>query len=82
MCFSKCQPVYFHFANLAKTGAVSCQVISYVCAHPTVLQNGQAFVLSEALLCRLVGDGELQMNQSEIEELVVDWCARHTAIAH
>jgi hypothetical protein len=52
------------------------QVVRYVCANPTVLGNGQAAVLSEALLCRLVQDEELQMSQAEVEELVVDWCAK------
>ena len=48
----------------------------YICANPTVLENGQAFVLSEALLCQLVQNQELLMSQAQVEELVVDWCAR------
>jgi gamma-glutamyl phosphate reductase len=55
---------------------VAYQVMQYVCANPTVLRNGQASVFSEALLCRLVQDAELQMSEAEVEELVVDWCGR------
>ena len=59
-----------------------CQVIRYVCANPAVLTDGQASVFSEALLCRIVTNQELKMGQAEVEELVVDWCARGCVHAH
>jgi hypothetical protein len=38
-----------------------------------VLGEGRVAVLSEALLCRVVGDVELAMGDAEVEELVVEW---------
>jgi hypothetical protein len=49
-------------------------VCRYTCEHAAaVLGEGRVAVLSEALLCRVVGDVELAMGDAEVEELVVEW---------